>query len=1106
MDTELKRMLFIKGRKTPPNVLIAAAECAPLSKTGGLADMAGALPKYLKNLGFDARVITPYHACVRQKYADKAEYIGYVYVDLGWRHEYAGLLKLELDGVIVYLIDSEYYFGGAIYRGGQPEVEQYAFFQRAVLECLHLLDFTPEVLHCNDWHTAFLPFLIKTQYQGRPEGALKTVLTIHNIAFQGWMPYDTAADLLGVGWEYLNEGCVGHWGCANMLKTGCLFADKVNTVSPSYANEIRTIEFGEKLEYVLNCRGGDVSGILNGIDTEVFDPASDPNILYHFDAERPEDKVKNKEALIGELGLEIAPETPLIAMVTRMTGQKGFDLVLEAMEGLMQRDVGFVLLGSGEQRYEEAMRSCERRWPGRVCAYIGYSEDLARRIYASADFFLMPSGFEPCGLGQIIAMRYGALPIVHEVGGLKDTVTPYDSATGEGTGFSFWDFHAGVMLNIINYALDVYRDKAVMGKLIRSAMTKDLSLGLCAEAYGELYVSLLWGVNGGLRHVPHSEDFRKPFGAVKCGAAVTLRLETEDYDGGAELIANGAAYPMERGADGYFTVEYTAPAEPQLVWYSFRLSNGALFGPAGVGTGDMQSWQMTVYDPAFQTPAWAEGTFMYQIFPDRFAPGGRAFDEGVRYHRILGRHIEIHRNWNEPAKYRASTRPDYYPDDFFGGTLRGITDMLPELKKMGVGCIYLNPIFEADSNHRYNTADYNKIDPMLGDEGEFRALCAEAKAYGIHVILDGVFSHTGDDSVYFNRPGNYESPGAYQGKESPYYNWFDFRSFPNEYRSWWGFDSLPEVNETNPDWQDFIITGENAVMKNWLRRGANGWRLDVADELPDEVIDRMRESVKETDPEALLIGEVWEDATNKVSYGALRRYALGQGLDSVMNYPFRVAMLDFALGWSGAEALRDFFVKQKLNYPAPMYRCLMNLLGSHDTARLRTVLGAGHHGDGLSREDQAAFTLTEEQNLRGRALQRLCAAVQFVLPGMPCVYYGDEEGMTGWRDPFCREPYAAAPAEESLREFYTELAAKRSGSDALRQGDAAFAAWGPDVVGILRWVEEEAILTVVNRGGEAVKFQPSAEDFLAMTAEETDWLGELPEIEVGPMDFVMLEV
>ena len=589
---------------------------------------------------------------------------------------------------------------------------------------------------------------------------------------------------------------------------------------------------------------------------------------------------------------------------------------------------------------------------------------------------------------------------------------------------------------------------------------------------------------------------------MKCGDTVRLRLRAPGFTGAAALLAGGGEYAMERDGD-FFSVDYTAPAEPGLVRYSFRLAGDIYFGENGVGGHEMHPWQITVYDAAFETPEWAEGAVMYQIFPDRYAPGGESFLHGVHHHRRLGRHIEIHKEWNEPAKFKASTRPDYYPDDFFGGTLQGVLEALPALKRQGIRCIYFNPIFEADSNHRYNTADYSKIDPMLGTEADFKALCDAAETMGIHIILDGVFSHTGDDSIYFNRYSRYEAPGAYQGKKSPYYSWYEFRYFPDGSRCWWNFPSLPEVIETDPKWQEFVVEGKDAVMKRWLRDGAGGWRLDVADELPDEVIAKMRKSVKDEDPDALIIGEVWEDATNKVSYGERRRYALGEGLDSVMNYPLRGALLDFALDRMDAKGLRDFLLRQKLHYPAPMYRCLMNHLGTHDTVRLRTVLATGLDGEGMTREEQAGYHITWEQNHQGRLLQRLLAAVQFALPGMPCIYYGDEEGMTGFRDPFCRGPYTTAYRQESLRDFYAELARIRNESEALKKGDAAFASYGRDVLVVLRWVKGETVLVGVNRSDKVAEVIPHFKDFQGLDIQSATSVSLLPPMEIPPMDYVI---
>ena len=1107
MNQELEKLLMLKGLDHAPTVLIASSECSPLSKTGGLADVVGALPKSLAALGMDARVITPYHRCIKDKYAEHVEHLAYTYVDMGWRHQYAGLEKLVLPDLTVYLVDSEQYFGDKIYRGGEAEAEQYAFFQRAVMQLIPMIpDFCPEVLHCNDWQTAMLPFLIKTQYAGQPQGALRTVLTIHNIAFQGKMSFGLACDLLHIEPRWCGLDGIAHYGCANFLKTGILYADRINTVSPSYADEIRTPSFGEGLQDVLLLRGADVSGILNGLDTDTYNPATDPNLACNFDASCPEKRRENKLALLKELGLDkVSADTPLVAMVTRMTAQKGFDLVLQGMEQMMEHDMGFVLLGTGDQNYEDSMRWFAGRYPGRLAACLHYSEPLSRRIYAAADFLLMPSGFEPCGLSQLIAMRYGAVPIVHETGGLRDTVHPYNRFTGEGNGFSFYDFNCGTMLGSVAYALATYQDKAAMAGLIRSGMTGDYSFDGPALDYGRLYLSVLPEHNCGVVHDPANEFFRSPYGAVKCGQLVHLRLKTAEYAEGASFVTNGEDHPMRRDDDGCFAVDFLAPDTPGLILYTFRLPGGLSFGSGGLVCGEARPWSITVYDAAFTTPDWAEGAVMYQIFPDRYAPGGSAFAKGVRYHRGLGRHIEVHKKWDEPVKYTASPGAQhYYPDDFFGGTLRGVIDRLPDLQKQGVDCIYLNPIFESDSNHRYNTADYRRVDPMLGTEATFKTLCSKAKELGIRVILDGVFSHTGDDSIYFNRCGRYPEPGAYQGETSPYYQWYDFRKFPDDYRCWWNFETLPEVQETNRKWQKFVVSGDDAVMKHWIADGAGGWRLDVADELPDEVIDLMRRSIKSADAEALLLGEVWEDATTKISYGVRRRYALGHGLDSVMNYPFRVAMLDFALGRKNAAEFRDFLVSQRLNYPAPMYKCLMNLLGSHDTARLRSVLGSATDGSEMTRADQAAFRLTPEQDALGRARQKLCAAVQFAIPGMPCVYYGDEEGMQGLQDPFCRAPYRQKDGE--LRDYYAALARARHKSPELRCGDAAFARWGEDVVLILRYRGRKAKLIAVNRSDSDGTLRPNASSFRPLHANALAALGALPEFTVPAMGSVTLDL
>lgn len=492
MKREFRDMLKERGRGAMPNVLLAAAECAPLSKTGGLADVVGTLPKSLKKLGIDARVITPYHRIIKEKYADQVEHMFYFYVQLGWRREYAGIEKLELDGVTIYLVDNEHYFGDKIYRGGLPEGEQYAFFSRAVLDAIPNLDFEPEILHCNDWHTAMLPMLARTQYPGCMQERMRFLLTIHNIAFQGKFGFDYVQDLLSVESRYYTPEFMELNGCADFLKAGCVFADRINTVSPSYAKEIMMPYYAEGLEGILNARSAQVSGIINGIDKAAFNPYSDPVLPARYDRGHLKGKAVCKAALQERMGLEQRADVPLFAMVTRMTEQKGFDLVACALDELMSReDMQFMLLGTGDERFENFMRAAEYRYKGRLCSYIGYSEELSHLVYAGSDFFLMPSRFEPCGLSQMIAMRYGSIPIVRETGGLRDTVVPYNRFTGEGNGFSFANFDAWEMRDAVRLALSCYGNKEIMNGLISRAMQADFGFERSAEEYARLYICML---------------------------------------------------------------------------------------------------------------------------------------------------------------------------------------------------------------------------------------------------------------------------------------------------------------------------------------------------------------------------------------------------------------------------------------------------------------------------------------------------------------------------------------------------------------------------------------------------------------------------------------
>ena len=589
--------------------------------------------------------------------------------------------------------------------------------------------------------------------------------------------------------------------------------------------------------------------------------------------------------------------------------------------------------------------------------------------------------------------------------------------------------------------------------------------------------------------------FRSPFGAVECGEEVTLRFKvlggTVDS---AFLVLYGDSlreeFPMEREGS-FFRCTLIAPEEAAALWYFFRIEtkeNTQWLCPDGSGFigrlygREREGFRLTVAEKGFETPAWFKKCVMYQIFPDRFAfsDDGTA-QKGIAYHKALGQTAELHESLASPVRWQPREfEKDYIPDDFYGGTFKGIESRLPYLKELGVSCIYLNPIVEARSNHRYDTSDYLRPDPVLGTESDFESLIQSAESSGIRIILDGVFSHTGADSIYFNKYGHYESLGACQGKDSPYYDWYDFKAFPDEYRSWWGFKELPEVEETNSAWQDFVVTGEKSVVKTWLRRGASGWRLDVVDELPDSVLSLIRRSAKEEKRDAVILGEVWEDAVTKISYGGRRNYALGKSLDSVMNYPLRSAVLDFMHRRSDAYALRDLLLSQQMNYPKVFYYSLMNLLGSHDTDRLRSALATDTVIRSLAREEQLKLVFPPEALEEAIRKEKLCAALQFSLPGVPSIYYGDEQGMCGVCDPFNRLPFRED--NEELHRYYVNLSRLRNASDALSTGEAVYMAGSADVLMILRYVnqncdvfgekaENGAYLTVINRSAEEQRYE-----------------------------------
>ena len=474
-------------------ILYVTGEAFPFCKTGGLADVAGSLPPALAKNGDQVAVILPLYGQIGQQWRQQMTFRRYIYVDLGWRHEYCGLFSLESRGVTWYFVDNEHYFARPRLYGEFDDGERFAFFSKAVIDLMPSLDWMPDVLHCNDWQTALVPIYLKDVATRWPEvRRIRTVFTIHNIEYQGRFGSDTVDQLFGLDRGWYNDGTLQMDGDVNLMKGAMLMADAVTTVSPTYAAQLHDPAYAEGMASVVDMVGWKMHGVVNGIDTDSYDPAADLALPHHYDADHMAGKAACKAALQEELGLACEPDTPLIAMVTRLVGHKGLDLVQEAMDGIMATGCQFVVLGTGEWRYEDFFRQKAWQYGGRLSAQLAYSEALSRRIYAAADLFLMPSRSEPCGLSQMIAMHYGAVPIVRRTGGLADTVKSCQVGQEDGTGYLFESYDAGAMLDVVGQATGLYRgDRNGFNTVCRRGMTADFTWDRSAVAYRQIYANLL---------------------------------------------------------------------------------------------------------------------------------------------------------------------------------------------------------------------------------------------------------------------------------------------------------------------------------------------------------------------------------------------------------------------------------------------------------------------------------------------------------------------------------------------------------------------------------------------------------------------------------------
>ena len=617
-----------------------------------------------------------------------------------------------------------------------------------------------------------------------------------------------------------------------------------------------------------------------------------------------------------------------------------------------------------------------------------------------------------------------------------------------------------------------------------------------------------------LKHHTLNPFDRKPQGAVATGGQVRLRLTVEDEQAPVELflrVWNGdeRRYPMRplglKDGRMIYEAQIGVGDKPRLLWYRFECEYkgehvvlGAPGDHTGCGEGVMgseESFQLTVYDAAYDTPAWMRDGVMYQIMVDRFCHG-----EGTDalMHAKDGQNIILHEDWNEMPFLNIAENGDNFANDFFGGNLEGVRQKLPYLKQLGVSVLYFNPIFCARTNHKYDTSDYRRVDPMFGDEQALARLCKEAEALGMRVMLDGVFSHVGDDSLYFNRRGTYgEHVGAYRDPDSPYYKWFTFRHWPDDYECWWGFKTLPNVNEMDGDYRRFILEDDDSVVRHWVRKGTSGWRLDVADELPMPFLRELRRQVKDVSGDAAVLGEVWEDASHKVAYGQMRSYVLGDTLDSVMNYPLRDALIAFLMAQKDAAAVAKELSSLAQNYPKPFLYALMNLMGSHDRPRILNVL-AGNDGSDIPRSQRADHRLSQEERMIGVLREQLMLRFMFSVPGMPCIYYGDEAGVEGCADPFCRRTYPWGREDQDMLARYKAMTAMRNGHPVLKTGECAYIAPCSAVLGVIRKnengkdafgkkAENACAVTLINRSArEVVVYLTSADVSGAQTLVSDD--------------------
>ena len=602
-------------------------------------------------------------------------------------------------------------------------------------------------------------------------------------------------------------------------------------------------------------------------------------------------------------------------------------------------------------------------------------------------------------------------------------------------------------------------------------------------------------------------QFKTPFGTLTPGQECVLQIHIPAAvrtrsvycllyaADGQQNLNFPLVYDRKHGAYEIYRGSFTLDT-PALYFYYFYIdcpTGGFRLFKQGDDTnmevGDC--WQLSCIPADFHTPDWAKGATIYQVFPDRFHKSG---------HCDLTGKLEpysIHYAWHEEVDWRPDANGIVHNNDFYGGNFQGITEKMDYIASLGTTILYLNPISKSFSSHRYDTGDYKTPDPMLGTMADFKAMCDAAHAHGIKVILDGVYSHTGSNSLYFNKNQAFPGDGAYNSTNSPYFNWFTFHQWPIHYNSWWNFDTLPTVNKMHPDFIRYIISDEDSVIAHWLGAGCDGFRLDVADELPDAFLKLLYDRVKEINPDALVLGEVWEDASNKEAYGVRRRYFVNAELDSVMNYPFRTAIMHYVRGWDDGHGLQNTVMTIAENYPPEVLLSNMNLLGTHDTPRILTALVDDFEG---SREAQAQRKLSKNQFDSARERLLMASFLQYTLPGSPSLYYGDEAGMEGHKDPFNRRTYPWGRENPEFLQHFKRLGQLRKNQPALRLGDIRFLEAGDKRICFSRSYAGKTLKIYCNRSAAPWEI-PAGQVLLGyhLQVVAPDWLT------LGPKGFCIME-